>query len=341
MLKEKIAQAREKTESLVSVIVPVYNVEKHLFLSVESMLSQTYPFFELLLIDDGSTDASLFLAKQYQAKDARIRVFTQENQGPGKAREKGIQEARGEYLLFLDADDAYHAKALEFFIKIAQEQGADLVLSGMSYIKESQQNFEPQATGQTSLTLQGKKLSTKEALLEIYYGKNSNVSFCSKFIKKELCKALPPAHSLWYEDLDSFYHLVLQSKQIYLWQEKPYFYYRRSGSITMSYQEKSLYFFDAFQHNVEAMEKCFPKDRDLKKALAYHYVAGAYLLARPWLLRKEREKICYLQKEFLKRWREIVGNPRVSIQNQCKYLLFCLSPQFYFKIYQFVEKNDV
>ncbi len=88
-----------------SIIIPVYNIEKYIGECIESVLNQTFTDFELILIDDGSTDHSLDVIKQYQNTDARIILIHQDNAGPGSARNAGIRQARGEYIVFFDGDD--------------------------------------------------------------------------------------------------------------------------------------------------------------------------------------------------------------------------------------------
>ena len=91
--------------SLVSVIVPVYNVAKYLPQCLESLLAQTYANFEVICIDDGSTDNSLQILEDYQQKDLRIKFFSKKNGGPSLTRNYGMQKAKGEYVCFLDSDD--------------------------------------------------------------------------------------------------------------------------------------------------------------------------------------------------------------------------------------------
>ena len=90
---------------LISVIAPVYNVKKYLPEFLDSMLAQTYQNFELLLVDDGSTDAGLEVLQCYAAQDARLRIFCKENGGVSSARNFGLGQARGEYICFVDSDD--------------------------------------------------------------------------------------------------------------------------------------------------------------------------------------------------------------------------------------------
>lgn len=112
----------------ISVIVPVYNVEKYLPQCIESILNQTCRDFELLLINDGSTDGSLEICERYRAQDERIRVFTQENRGVSVARNRGIELSTGTYLCFVDADDLVHPRYLEILLDGIRTLNADLSL---------------------------------------------------------------------------------------------------------------------------------------------------------------------------------------------------------------------
>ena len=90
---------------LISVIVPVYKVEKYLPVCLDSLLAQTYRNFELLLVDDGSPDGCWQIMQQYAAQDSRVRIFRKENGGVSSARNFGLEQARGEYICFVDSDD--------------------------------------------------------------------------------------------------------------------------------------------------------------------------------------------------------------------------------------------
>lgn len=119
-----------KRKPVISVIMPVYNSEEYLHIAVESVLRQTMGEWELIMIDDGSSDQSPELCDSYAEKDARIRVFHQENQGITKTRNRGIREAKGEYLTFIDNDDEYTDDILEKCCRAAKEHEADIVKFG-------------------------------------------------------------------------------------------------------------------------------------------------------------------------------------------------------------------
>ena len=113
---------------LVTVIIPVYNAEKYLRRGLESLLAQTCGNWEAVCIDDGSTDDSLSILKEYAARDARFRVLTQENSGVSQARNRGIQETRGEWVTFLDADDWVSPELLEKVLPETRRSRVDIIM---------------------------------------------------------------------------------------------------------------------------------------------------------------------------------------------------------------------
>lgn len=112
---------------MISVVIPVYNVEKYLAECVDSVLAQTYTDWEAILVDDGATDSSGAMCDEYGAKDSRIRVIHQSNGGLSAARNTGLRAARGEYIYFLDSDDYIEPQALERLAALAERDCADVV----------------------------------------------------------------------------------------------------------------------------------------------------------------------------------------------------------------------
>ena len=118
---------------VVSVIMPVYNAQKYLEEALDSLLNQSVSYFEVIAVDDGSTDESLQILQSYAKRDARIRVFHQKNKYAGTARNLGMKKAKGRYFLFLDADDTFEFELIEKTVYAAVENDADLVLFGANY----------------------------------------------------------------------------------------------------------------------------------------------------------------------------------------------------------------
>ena len=127
----------------VSVIIPVYNVEKYLNQCLDSIVGQTLRDIEIICVDDGSTDRSSEILKEYQKKDDRIKVIRQENAGAGAARNKGMDNAQGKYLSFLDADDFFESDMLEEAYACAEKDRADYIVfkSGQYNTEEDKYNY--------------------------------------------------------------------------------------------------------------------------------------------------------------------------------------------------------
>lgn len=119
-----------------SVIIPVYNVKEYLEKCVDSILSQNYDLFEVILVDDGSTDGSGYICDQYASKDCRIKVIHQKNQGHTAARQSGFAASSGEYLLFIDSDDWIDRKMFHSMMTRAMETDADIVQCSYRSVKD-------------------------------------------------------------------------------------------------------------------------------------------------------------------------------------------------------------
>lgn len=126
----------------VSVIIPVFNASEHLNGCIESLMCQTLTDAEYIFVDDGSSDSSVDILERYALLDSRIRIYRQKNQFAGVARNNGISRAKGEYITFLDSDDIMLPRALENFIKIAERDGADTVISSAYHFKSDPHHRE-------------------------------------------------------------------------------------------------------------------------------------------------------------------------------------------------------
>jgi glycosyltransferase involved in cell wall biosynthesis len=140
---------------LISVIIPAYNIDKYLAQTLDSVLAQTYSHFEVMIVNDGSTDRTLEIAQEYAAKDDRIRFFSQINQGIASARNHGIRETTGELIAFLDGDDLWHPDKLNTHVKHFQSFGqntksAKVKSLGMSFAKVTFIRSDGSYTGQYS-----------------------------------------------------------------------------------------------------------------------------------------------------------------------------------------------
>ena len=127
---------------MISIIVPVYNVEKYLPRCIESILSQIYCNFELILVDDGSNDGSLSVCKHYASRDSRIKVFSKRNGGVSSARNLGLENCHGEWVAFVDSDDYVASNYLSMMVNAISHYATDLVISGFTRVDDSDKNKE-------------------------------------------------------------------------------------------------------------------------------------------------------------------------------------------------------
>ncbi|RDU65344.1 glycosyltransferase family 2 protein [Helicobacter didelphidarum] len=128
---------------LVSIIIPFYNVEKYLSQCLDSIINQTYKNLEIILINDGSSDKSGSIAKEYENLDKRIKVFEQKNMGAGATRNAGFVKSSGEYVLFFDSDDWLHScDAIELLITRALQTHADIIIAQSRAYRDKDKNFE-------------------------------------------------------------------------------------------------------------------------------------------------------------------------------------------------------
>lgn len=159
----------------VSVIVPIYNVKQYLKAMLDSVSEQKFEEFEVLLIDDGSSDGSAEIAKAYAAKDKRYRYIRQENAGVSAARNRGIEEAKGDYLAFYDADDIVPEKALLSMHKAGETRKADIVIGIM----------EEKSLGESLLYMHSVKLSSQRNISPLDKNLFGAWSICNKLFRRE------------------------------------------------------------------------------------------------------------------------------------------------------------
>lgn len=160
----------------ISVIIPVFNTGDRLEECLQSVASQTYPGFECILVDDGSTDGSGAICDQFALQDNRFKVIHQENRGVSAARNKGLEVASGEYVAFVDSDDLVAPRYLEAMLGKMKESGADLVICGMTVHDTEGKSFDSQPRGQACFFFDH---ADTEQFLEL---EKANLLFCP-FVK--------------------------------------------------------------------------------------------------------------------------------------------------------------
>lgn len=223
---------------LLSVIVPVYNVEQYLPRCVDSILAQTYRNLEIILVEDGTQDASGEICDAYAAKDPRIQVIHKENGGLSSARNAGLDVARGEYVAFVDSDDWIEPEAYAHMLALARKYDAKLVCAGR-YDVDGQ-------TGQRQLGLcpQKEELITGEEMAgRIFLWDGCDSAAWDKLYHRSLFRELRYPVGMVCEDVPVTYRLALLAGQAVMCDRPVYNYYHRPGSITTAaVSEKTFHF---------------------------------------------------------------------------------------------------
>ena len=151
----------EERQIKVSVVMPIYNAYAYLRPALDSVLDQTMAEIELICVDDGSTDHSLDILKEYQQRDARVRIITENNAGPAIARNRGLSRSRGEYVIFLDADDFYEPTLLEKLYELAVEKSLDIAISDYDIYNSHTAKFEHNISAEHAEIFAGDKVVSK------------------------------------------------------------------------------------------------------------------------------------------------------------------------------------
>lgn len=211
---------------MISVIVPVYNAEDYLREAILSVFSQTYKDWELILVNDGSTDSSPQICDNASLECRKVRVTHIENRGVSHARNTGIDMALGEYIIFLDADDTLSLQALEILLNTALAHKVDIVSCNVSEVKEVHgynlllNNHNPKPILLSPI---------KAASYSLYQHLIDN-SVCGKLYSRHLWNDLRFNENLRYEDLDICYRLFLKASSVAIIKETLYYYRQHDDS---------------------------------------------------------------------------------------------------------------
>lgn len=313
----------------VSIVVPVYNVEDYLKYCVDSLINQSYKNIEIILVDDGSTDDSGRICDEYAQEDDRVRVLHIENGGLSNARNTGVNVASAEWVIFIDSDDYYDRRTVEYLVQLQKKYAVDLVATSVIEVRDFQSDdFIGSLTDIDSL-----KLDRYTALKKMFYGNIVGTHPGGKLYKKEILMKFPFPKGMIYEDLAVSFEHIGACNEIAVGYINLYKYYRRPGSIVnSSYSDKFLDFYKAIELNREYVERDYPNDQEMKKALTVRYVFKGLHVVHALLGSQMYEQVNKIRKEYRRYWKDILINSHITRKNKLKYLLLLLSPHLYQKV---------
>ncbi len=250
---------------MISVIMLTYNREILVGRAIESILSQTYPDFEFIIVDNGSSDHSGEIADKYAGQDNRIRVIHRERGNIGAGRNTGLDTASGEYIAFVDDDDWAELDFLEFLLTLLEENQADVAICGAA-----DKVFDEK-----------KIMSAEEALIELMWRKKYNMAFPTKLFRRELVQDLRFPEEGAYDDIALMYRLLANAERVAYHGLPKYTFYRHESNNSAWTTNHSLLtpetldeYLHAYRTRTEWLSKRFPDSGP-----AWQYFEWSFMLS--------------------------------------------------------------
>lgn len=293
---------------IITIIIPIYKVEKYLKKCVQSVINQTYSNLEIILVDDGSPDNCGKICDDYAKEDKRIKVIHKLNGGLSDARNKGLDIATGKYVYFLDSDDSISKDAIKYLYHIIKENNADIAIGKMKEVFKENYSFNQEEILLKENLKDTIKLYTKEqALEEMLYNTEFTNMACNKLYKKRLFSKIRYPVGMLYEDLGTTYKLISCSEKVVLGSKITYYYLanRKESIMNKNYNSTRMQALKFAEEILEFIQREYPKIE--KAAIARLYMECIFILLkipRDNKYKKDNDKI----KDYLRKYRWIVIN---------------------------------
>lgn len=317
---------------LISVIVPIYNVEKYLDKCIESIVKQSYTNLEIILINDGSTDNCLKKCEEWNKKDERIIVINKENGGLSSARNAGLDVCKGNYIVFVDSDDYINPEMIKELYNSLVKYGSDILIC--NYYINDEKNIYPNKIKFKNFTISG---NDKYKYLYNKYQVMTIIAW-NKIYKREIFENLRYPNGKIHEDEYIIFDLLERAKKISYINEPLYYYLQRYGSITNKFNIKRFNVIDALDMRIEKFRE--NKNYNLiLKTKESKYSKLVYLLNRCKdnnFSEKDLLKIKKYKNEFKDLENELCKTKGVSLK--CKIKLLLNNPIKIFEIIKFSNK---
>lgn len=248
---------------LITVIVPVYNVEKYLKKCIDSIINQTYPNLEIILVDDGATDNSGAICDMYAAQDNRIVVLHKENGGLSDARNAALDIAKGEYITLVDSDDSVTTDYVEYMHRLLIQNEADISACELKKVYADTDELD---------VCQEKveQFSGVDALEHLLYQRKVAPCAVCKLYKREVFDGIRYPKGMHYEDLATIYKVLHKCDKIVLGKEQKYYYYQRTNSIMNdTFNPKKMHRIYVANDLKEYVDKYYPQLRAATSARCF------------------------------------------------------------------------
>lgn len=312
---------------LISIIVPVYNVEQYLRRCIDSLINQTLKEIEIILVDDGSTDSSGSICDEYEIKDNRIRVIHKNNRGLSHSRNIGIDIAKGKYILFVDSDDFIHPQMIEILYNTIIDNDADITICDFDRVYENTNvEFEKYENIQDINIY-----NNIEALNELY-SKNvvKFVIAWNKLYKRELFENLRYKEGKIHEDEFIIHELLYRSNKVIHIHLSLYFYLQRQDSIMNSkFSVRRLDGLDAYRERITFFKYRNEKELFEKAIFRYSKEFFIYYYKLKYEVNNSKKYLKKIKKDYTLLFRYIMMSPYYTKKEKVIISMFCISPKLY------------
>lgn len=311
---------------LISIIIPVYNVEKYLDKCLKSVINQVYENVEIILVDDGSTDASGKIADDYRGKDDRIIVFHIRNKGLSAARNMALDLAHGDYIMFVDSDDWVEPDFCRIALDTAIKQNADIVCFGYQQVNSNGEKLCQKATNNPRM------IKSEEGIRELII-KNDviyNLAWNKIYDKNVLKSVRFPESQRSYEDQGFTYLAFHNAAKIYVDNHILYDYLQRDDSLSANWDKPEALKcrFEIWIERLDFIQKNYPNLEDVQmRQIGEECFKGIRLLSKEKEYKETRKAMIH----FLKNHKQKI----LHLFPLKAFLYFYLTPLFY--LYYFVR----
>ena len=316
---------------LISIIVPVYNVEDYLKACLDSIINQTYKNLEIILIDDGSTDNSGKICDEYAGKDNRIKLIHKPNVGLSDARNAGLEIAKGEYIGFVDSDDYIAEDMYEFLYNLVVDNDLDVAMCASCDVHED-------GTVKTPKIFKTIFINEKEKIIENLFVNQAGglaISVCNKLFKKKVIKNCKFTVGKTSEDVFFVLKWIENTDKFCRISDVKYYYVQHMHSITHQqlYTPKILDVIEAYLLNLDIISKKYLRCVAVAKARLYW--AYRITIERIYDCKDYKENTLVAQKiqnELRKNLIDILKNKYISFKGKVGYVLIVLNIELYMLI---------
>ena len=316
-------------KELVTIIVPIYNVEKYLKECIESIINQTYKNLEIILVNDGSTDDSLKICMNYKKKDNRIVIINKTNGGLSDARNKGIDAANGKYICFVDSDDYISSAYVELLYNEARKNNTDIVLCGIKYVNDEKKILSEYAYKKNFVK------SGKELLIDYYQENGVEVIVAwNKLYKRELFNTYRYNVGKIHEDEFLTYKILYNLDKVSIISDKLYYYRKNDTSIVnKKFNLKRLDLLEALENRMRFFKEKSENKLYILTVELYVWVLKDFYVKTKKYIDHSKNIQNTIIKKYKKMKKLFLKSKEITKIKKIKYLCF----YFFYDVYSYIK----